>query len=360
MPGIPQVLLLPLIQALRDCNEFQTQSRLYSIFTNEELWPWKDGLPEASSLSERVDLTISYLIQKRRKNGESVLVVFLQILASKYDLEDERHERLLTLTDQLNWLTKRPPRHEAKTLESNPTAVQMLWMGDAEKMLACARSVAMIKVPHFVDGRPEGVSTGTAWLLTNELALTCRHVINARGPLEPLISPEDLKMQIDNALLTFDYTTAGKGIQYKISSLEYPAFDSSPLDYALFRLEERPDFPLVGRRYLKLDVDAPLTAQTSLYIIQHPLGQPQQGAGDVFVGPSQNSGYILYKTPTEPGTSGSPVFNRDNWRVVALHRGENMAADAREGLLIKAILSDLETHRQDLFEEILKAQRAEV
>src|SRR5262249_28067440 len=135
--------------------------------------------------------------------------------------------------------------------------------------------------------------------------------------------------------------------------LEYPTLASHPLDYALLRLQDRSDAPLRTRGYLRLDADTPLTAQTALYIIQHPFGQTQQGARDNNVRQSPKQHPILYETPTEPGTSGAPVFNRTNWRVVALHNRENQVAGLREGTLLKAILADLQQHRPDLHAEIM-------
>jgi hypothetical protein len=182
--------------------------------------------------------------------------------------------------------------------------------------------------------------------------------VEALGRLETSIVPPDFQKQIVNTLLNFDYTVAGKGLQYSVSALEYPTIEAHLLDFAILRLVDRPDAPLRDRGYVRLDNDAPLNPQTALYIIQHPLGQPQQAAGDTYVRSSPNTNRILYKTPTEPGTSGSPVFNRINWRVVALHNGENESEGLREGTLLKAILSDLEQHCPRLYREIMDAQSA--
>lgn len=356
MPGIPKALLIPLRQVLSNCEEFHSQRQLSSVFIAEELSPWKSSLPEAESLKERVNLTISYLANKQNEHGDSILAIFLETLSDEYELEDERHNRLTTIADQIEWVNNRPIRPESKILEANPAAEQMLWISDAEKMLECARAVAKIDVPCFLKGQRRGTSTGTAWMVAPNLALTCRHVIEATGSMDTPLEPNDTQAQISNALMTFDYTAGGKGLQYKVKSLEYPLLESSSLDYALLRIEDRDDMPLHEKGCLRLDMNSPLTIQTALYIIQHPLGQPQQVSGDLYVKPGIFSGTILYKTPTNPGTSGSPVFNRASWGVVALHTGENKIEGLREGLTLQAIVSDIQKNREDLYREIQAAQ----
>ena len=62
---------------------------------------------------------------------------------------------------------------------------------------------------------------------------------------------------------------------------------------------------------------------------------------------------LFYQTDTKPGSSGSPVFNKD-WKVVALHhKGQTMEngglqinengdrMGANEGILMKYILEDI-------------------
>jgi hypothetical protein len=356
MKGIPKALLIPLRDVLSSCEEFHSNRQLSSVFIAEELSPWKSSLPEADSLRERVNLTVSYLSNKQNESGDCILVILLRILSEAYEPEDERRDRLASIADQIEWVNNRPIRLESKTFEANPSADQMLWISEAEKMLECARAVAKIDVPRFSKGKRCGSSTGTAWMIAPNLAFTCRHVIEAIGPMDMPLEPKDIQMQISNALMTFDYTAGGKGLQYRVKSEEYPLMESSSLDYALLRVEDRDDRPLRERGYLMLDMDSPFTIQTSLYIIQHPLGQPQQVSGDLYVKDGTDRGSIFYKTPTNLGTSGSPVFNRASWGVVALHTGENKAAGLREGLTIKSIISDLQRNREDLYGEIQSAQ----
>lgn len=358
--GIPQPLVVPLHQVLMDCDEFSDSSRLRDVFSVEELRPWRNRLPDSNNLSGRVSVIIGYLDGQEHTTHGNVLVLLLRTLGERFydNPNDSRHGQLLALADQLDWYKQRTPQPEAHVLEANPERAQMLWIADAEKMLTCARSVARVEVLCFRNGVRSGISSGTAWLVAPGLALTCWHVIESLGRLEQSINPDDLAAQVREAVLTFDYTVAGEGLQYGVAALEYPTLDAHPLDYALLRLTDRADKPLKDRGYLNLDVEAPLTAQTSLYIIQHPLGQPQQSAGGLFVRTLPNVGRILYRTPTEPGTSGSPVFNRPNWGVVALHNAENTVEALREGTLMQAILADLQQNRSDLHQEIIDAQSA--
>jgi len=353
---IPQSSDPSLRQALTACDEFYSPRQLYALFGVNELKAFQTGLPEANNLRERIDLTTSYLQDKYRSSGENALILFLQVLAGRYDLDDERHDRLLNLAEQLQWYNDCPPQPETIILEANSAEAQKLWIAEAKKMIVCAQSVARVDVLRFRNGEEHGKGTGTAWLVAPGLALTCWHVVESRDTRELSVSPTDLQAQIDNLLLTFDFTASGHGLQYEVAKLEYPPLEARSLDYALLRLTDRTDAPLRDRGYLQLDLEAPLTVQTSLYIIQHPLGQPQQVAGDTFMRYLPGDERILYKTPTEPGTSGAPVFNRVNWRVVALHNGENKSERLREGTLLKAILSDLNQHRPDLYQKIMNAQ----
>lgn len=356
MLKIPQSLMLALRQALIVCDEFYSPRQLYAVFGVNELKPFQIGLPEANNPRERIDLTINYLQDQYRSSGENALILFMQVLADHYDLEDERHSRLLNLAEQLQWYNDCLTQPETTIWEANSAEAQKLSIAEAKKILVCAQSAARVDVLRFRNGKEHGKGTGTAWLVAPGLALTCWHVVESRDVRELSVSPADLQAQLDNLLLTFDYTASGHGLQYEVAKLEYPLLDACSLDYALLRLTDRTDAPLLDRGYLQLDIGAPLTAQTSLYIIQHPLGQPQQVAGDTFTRYLPGHERILYKTPTEPGTSGAPVFNRINWRVVALHNGENKSERLREGTLLEAILSDLNQHRPNLYQEIMHAQ----
>jgi hypothetical protein len=49
---------------------------------------------------------------------------------------------------------------------------------------------------------------------------------------------------------------------------------------------------------------------------------------------NEQSSYLYYEADTEPGSSGSPVFNRQ-WEVVALHHSVEFARDPEDRILAK-------------------------
>ncbi len=313
---------------------------------------------------------LGYLNDKFNTKKENALVILVRLLANQYDVEDDRRQSLSELAQELDSVLSAsnsksnvipfPKNTDTTTskkllIEVNPKGEPMPYIAADEKLLACARAVARVSVPKIVNGNMRKIPTGTGWLVTPELALTCWHVIEARDPKrEPLIAASDLQKQIANSVFTFDFTQAGEGIEYGVVQLEY---DNLELDYAVLRLHDRQDFPLQEQEFLKLDTDIPLTRQTQLYVIQHPRGQPQQRSAGFFKKfvPKSNVN-ILHSAPTEEGTSGAPVLNVTNWGVVALHKGENDTEKLREATLIGAILNDLRQNRLELYEEIMRYQ----
>ena len=120
---------------------------------------------------------------------------------------------------------------------------------------------------------------------------------------------------------------------------------STPHDATLLRVDqELPDcdpYPIAAGE-LARDADPPCR----IFVIGHPRG------GALAISLYDNllldydKTYLHYRSPTEPGSSGSPVFN-DEWELVALHHaglekmrkldGSGETYRANEGVLISAI-----------------------
>jgi TIR domain len=101
MPGIPSHLLTSLREALADCEPLETNRSLRNLFANERLLPWRNSLPQADGISERVDSVISYLHDKKHRDGSNALVSLLLVLAVTIP-DDGRREGLRSLADQLS------------------------------------------------------------------------------------------------------------------------------------------------------------------------------------------------------------------------------------------------------------------
>ncbi len=96
------------------------------------------------------------------------------------------------------------------------------------------------------------------------------------------------------------------------------------LDYALLRLASRVGEQQIEgapRGWIPLPkAVVPLPADSPILIMQHPEGTPMKLALDTqaVIGLNGNGTRIRYRTNTDPGSSGSPVFTMD-WDIVALH-----------------------------------------
>lgn len=394
MNGIPGNLMGPLKETLRRCDVFDSDLRLQNVFTDQRLYLWRDELHDADNRPKRVENLISTLVELYRSDdSENALLIFLQVLAERYKQDDVRHEQLNALANTLKWCLDPPTplatnhttlqahlqatqtqntgnikeREERPaplstnhtSPQANPQAAQMQETVSLETMLARTRSVAHIKLQLYRNGKKSELkpSTGTGWLIAPGIVATCWHMVTGQmAGQEPSLANEDLQLQIQNMLFIFDYLSADRGTAYKIAELLFPLHDdqSCITDYALLRLKDREDFPLRHYQPLPLELDPQLTSQSLLYIIQHPLGDPQRIAYDTFEQESSWPGRIHYHTPTEKGTSGAPILNALNWHVIGLHNGEDQEANLREGTLISSILEDLRDKRPEIWKEIIE------
>ena len=94
-----------------------------------------------------------------------------------------------------------------------------------------------------------------------------------------------------------------------------------------------------------------LNARARAYVVGHPRGAALQiSLNDSLIVDCDDDEQLLhYRTPTDPGNSGSPVFNED-WQVIAVHHGGLSSMprlrgkgyyEANEGVLIKAIKREI-------------------
>src|SRR5205085_5393919 len=103
------------------------------------------------------------------------------------------------------------------------------------------------------------------------------------------------------------------------------------LDYALLRLGQAVGDEPIGstndpsaqkRGWIHLDAvaDGDPPIGSPVVIVQHPKGDPLSFAIEIdgVLSVNKNSTRVRYRTNTEPGSSGSPVFDLE-WKLIALH-----------------------------------------
>jgi len=129
--------------------------------------------------------------------------------------------------------------------------------------------------------------------------------------------------------------------------------------------------PIESSNNLSCELPEKLPSGTRVSVIGHPLGGPLSlsvlgslsGANGVLVdmgarkGADKDPSYLHYRAPTEPGNSGSPVFETDNWNVIGLHHmgfdqfsgrprlgGKAGSHFANEGICIRSIQKAIAEH----------------
>ena len=165
------------------------------------------------------------------------------------------------------------------------------------------------------------------------LLLTNAHVVSEDGS-DGALTPEDARAN-SGARRTFELAPAWSGPRRRSMDAAFLAFRN-----------DRPDAaPLLSKKVRFT------TPASRLYIIGHPRGGDLRLSLDDNALLGCNERLLHYRTPTEGGSSGSPVFEAEDWRVAALHHaggrfeqledppldGTPPPYDANEGITVRAI-----------------------
>ena len=146
---------------------------------------------------------------------------------------------------------------------------------------------------------PKGTGIGTGVLVEKNLLLTCNHVFS--------------KTQVQQAWVRFGYNTGSYGLEDVFELNREFVINDNRLDYALVRIQGKPQQPIV---HLK---DALLDADQEIRLIHHPLGEPVV-ISDIGKIIQVGEDYIDHNINADEGSSGAPIFNRQ-WELVAIHQG---------------------------------------
>ncbi len=179
----------------------------------------------------------------------------------------------------------------------------------------------LVRRRDFLDGPDDHV------LLTNW------HVISDKGEHPLSIRP---------AVARANFEACGK--TYRISG-QMVAY-SRALDASLVAFEDLDGTPA------PCPVEPPAAAfdaakQPRVYVIGYPGGRGLSFSVHDSIWLDTDGTKLHYRTPTEPGSSGSPVFDQDNWTLVGLHHagrtdmpklgGKPGTYEANEGISVDAI-----------------------
>jgi V8-like Glu-specific endopeptidase len=224
----------------------------------------------------------------------------------------------------------------------------------ARRQAAVAR--IRLKKPH--KGLPAGAGWGTGFLLSPSLFLTNNHVIPDKGFAKSHLRIQfNFQNDLNGSLLPVEeYEFDGDA--FFLTSVE------TKLDYTLIRIKANdggvPGTPpiLPGNKWgtISLQSDLIPALGQKVNIIQHPDGRPkevvlhQNEVTEVF------ANVVHYRADTEPGSSGSPVFN-NSWELVALHHaGGKKGPDGKwlsnEGIRIDRIIDDIKANASAIATEL--------
>ena len=257
----------------------------------------------------------------------------------------------LTLTPTAMNALDATPRSAFERVLGEPGVVTWQWMRTG---LARAAAVAIVR-------QPDGRGVGTGFLVRGgdvarrfgdeRLLLTNAHVVSPNRADRPAV-------QVGDAQVVFE--AAPDRPSFRVTEVVW----SSPvneLDASLLRLDGQPEVeacPVFDADLPDLGMAEADPTIAQLYIIGHPLGGELSFSiqdnklldheGPPTGTPSLPGRVLLhYRTPTEPGSSGSPVFDPVGWRVVGLHHagaiymrrlnGEPGTYAANEGIWIGSI-----------------------
>ncbi|MFM9109835.1 MAG: trypsin-like peptidase domain-containing protein [Prochlorococcaceae cyanobacterium] len=260
----------------------------------------------------------------------------LGIAVNTPDLVRKRLKRLHADPDRVDALRREgrtfDPQGPGATAAAFPRALErvldtndLMGLRFFEQGLRVARAVGRV---HIGDGDGDSQGFGTGFLVAPRLLLTNHHVLADAD-------------QARHSKVEFNFQEGPSGELQATQCFAFAPqelFLTDPdLDYSLVAVADD-DGGLATYGWLPLIADTgKLLVGETVNIIQHPNGEPKQLAIRNNQVVDELELFLHYRTDTDPGSSGSPVFN-DQWEVVALHhsgvpkrneRGEVLTGDGR-------------------------------
>ena len=245
------------------------------------------------------------------------LTELMKIIPRKVELNAKIHS-----VGAFNFQIPDEPRLE-KLLGGKSNLLTVDWL---EKARAAANAVCRVVC---ADG-----NVGTGFLTKDGYVFTNNHVI---------VSQESAK----TARLEFNYEVGKTVTSYQVDAADFKSSPPNELDFARVKIIDRADAPLSNWGFVEFDTESLPLVGEDITIIQHPKGEVKKFKSDEVLG--QLNQYLFYTTETEPGSSGSPVLNKD-CKVIALHHAGKTMAEG--GLVVNAKGERAGANRGILFRDI--------
>jgi V8-like Glu-specific endopeptidase len=277
---------------------------------------WFDIINKASNMG-RMDALLTYVLNDEGKGkGNAVL-------------ERLRDDQRVALVDAPNITVWNGQRNATQQLEkvmgTRNTLVPVRYLA-----LGVERAAAVVRID-----RPDG-SMGSGFLVEGDLLVTNHHVLENAD-----IAGQSV------AVLDFEEPRAGLAKATQRVALEPNRYfkTSATDDWTVVAIA-----PGTGAKRATIPLQArAVQSGTLVNIIQHPLGGQKMVSVEPRYVAYVGEGRLQYLTDTQPGSSGSPVFDLE-WNLVGLHHsggwiteGENLSRTfyRNEGILIERILAGI-------------------
>lgn len=240
---------------------------------------------------------------------------------------------------------------EAEAIDRNADKLEAIFGSDRmqtlkwyKQGLESCNSVARIE-------RRNGQGHGTGWLVNASdffpgrqgvLVLTNDHVITRHpnpNKHPKAIFPKDCQVNFQ-----------AMGEVLNVAEAVFWSSPFSQLDATFLTLKAEPKAPPLTLHSSAMEMNEP---PPRMYIIGFPAGRDLEISLQDNYLVACNDTFVHYRTPTEPGSSGSPVFEPNAWEVVALHHrgtdnmkridGQDGYYEANEGVSIMRIQTETRT-----------------
>lgn len=200
-----------------------------------------------------------------------------------------------------------------------------------------ARAAATVARISYLD-RGRELPIGTGFLVSPRLLLTNNHVLPDVDTTQQVVAEFAAEVDIDNMPIS--------PTRYRLAPDVFFVTEEA-LDFTLVAVRPGVDGRLAGETFgwNRLIVQqGKIVIGEPVNIVGHPAGRLKEIAIRNNALTWQLDNFLHYATDTEPGNSGSPVFN-DQWEVVALHHagvpGDDGQWVANEGTRVSVILKHL-------------------